>query len=334
MTINDLIQQRFDTNLLRFLAVIAVVNSHLDFLYPTGYGYFATGGAIGNSLFFFSSGFGLWFGLQFLTKSSFIQWFSKRCSRVYPPYLILLPFLIVTLFHTGDMNLSRVINIGEIIFFPHQAYWFLQAMILFYIVIFMVFSISPDKIKTLNLTMLLSVCLYLVSYFFIIDLTVFSIESLPFKLIFYFICILLGMYLAKKGNKPLFNIMMSSICVTFSLTLFFILKLNMKGGEGFDIQILQHLSILLLVVSVFSLSRTTFNIWLRKSKLVSISIDFISSHSLEIYLVHLPILFFMRHNQMTNTLFIVPLLVTTLIASKYLKITAGQLLVKSGVNRA
>ena len=334
MSIIELIKQRLDTNLLRFIAVIAVVNSHLDFLYPKGYSFFATGGAIGNSLFFFSSGFGLWFGLQYLNKTSFLQWFGKRCSRIYPPYLVILPFLILILLHTGDVNVTRVINVGAFVFFPHQAYWFLQAMVLFYVTIFIIFSMSKNVEKTLNISIVFFIIFYLISYLFFIDLTIFSIESLPFRLIFYFICILFGMHLAKRGSEMLFNTVLSTIGVIMSIVIFFASKYLMKKGIGFEFQVVQHAAILSLIIFMFSLSRTKFNIWLRKSTLMSRAIDYISAHSLEIYLIHLPIIFFMRYNEMYNTLYIIPLLTFTLVASKYLKITSNKFLIKLGMNRA
>lgn len=43
-------------DILKFLAVLFITNSHMDLLYGE-YSYLATGGAIGDALFFFISGF-------------------------------------------------------------------------------------------------------------------------------------------------------------------------------------------------------------------------------------------------------------------------------------
>lgn len=48
-------------DLLKFIAVIAITNSHMDILYGK-YISLATGGAIGDVLFFFASGFTLFLG--------------------------------------------------------------------------------------------------------------------------------------------------------------------------------------------------------------------------------------------------------------------------------
>lgn len=328
MLVSELIKQRLDTNLLRFIAVLAVVNSHLDFLYPQGYQFLATGGAIGNSLFFFSSGFGLWFSIKYLNQSAFMKWFGKRCLRIYPPYLIVLPLLVCILLYTGDMNLNRVINIGEFVFFPHQAYWFLQAMILFYILIYIIFSLSEYKEKLILNSICIFCVIYFLSYFFLLDLTVFSIESLPFKLIFYFMCILIGMYISSKNFEEVWGMWASLCCSIFSLFIFLSLKFLMKNDIGFIYQALQHLSILAFIISLFSLSRTSFCLWLRKNKLVGKSIDFISDHSLEIYLVHLPLIFLMRYLNFTNSFYIIPLLIISLFLSALLKVMTKKILVK------
>ena len=47
-------------SLMRFLAVILITNSHIGPLYPPHLQFLSTGGALGNSLFFFCSGFALY----------------------------------------------------------------------------------------------------------------------------------------------------------------------------------------------------------------------------------------------------------------------------------
>ncbi len=53
-------QQRDSSiDLLKFLAVFIIINSHCDILYPESIRALATGGAIGDCLFLFVSGFTL-----------------------------------------------------------------------------------------------------------------------------------------------------------------------------------------------------------------------------------------------------------------------------------
>ena len=69
----------FSIDVLKFLAAILITNSHMDLLYGD-YSYLATGGALGDSLFFFCSGYTLFLGRD----ASFFNWYKRRINRIYP----------------------------------------------------------------------------------------------------------------------------------------------------------------------------------------------------------------------------------------------------------
>lgn len=54
-------QRDISIDILKFLAVLAITNSHMELLYGD-YNFLATGGAIGDVLFFFASGYTLFLG--------------------------------------------------------------------------------------------------------------------------------------------------------------------------------------------------------------------------------------------------------------------------------
>lgn len=54
-------QRDISIDILKFLAVLAITNSHMEILYGD-YNFLATGGAIGDVLFFFASGYTLFLG--------------------------------------------------------------------------------------------------------------------------------------------------------------------------------------------------------------------------------------------------------------------------------
>ena len=64
---------------LKVLAVFLVMNSHMQICYPK-YGFLASGGAIGDALFFFASGFTLFLG----RTMRFDNWYKRRINRIYP----------------------------------------------------------------------------------------------------------------------------------------------------------------------------------------------------------------------------------------------------------
>ena len=66
----------YSIDILKFLAVFLIINSHMDALYVK-YGMLATGGAIGDVLFLFASGYTLLLSKRNL---SFDNWYKRRIS--------------------------------------------------------------------------------------------------------------------------------------------------------------------------------------------------------------------------------------------------------------
>lgn len=54
-------QRDISIDIMKFFAVLAITNSHMELLYGD-YSFLATGGAIGDVLFFFASGYTLFLG--------------------------------------------------------------------------------------------------------------------------------------------------------------------------------------------------------------------------------------------------------------------------------
>lgn len=69
-------------NVLRAIATLLITNSHYEVVYPVKA--LATGGLLGNSIFFIVSGFCL-----SSIKEDFFHWFGKRIIRIYPACTII-----------------------------------------------------------------------------------------------------------------------------------------------------------------------------------------------------------------------------------------------------
>lgn len=105
-------------DLLKFVAVFFVMNSHMYMCYGK-YDYLSTGGAFGDALFFFSSGFTLLLGRNL----PFDNWYKRRISRIYPSVLAAAIFaLIFWGFHE---------DIGDVLI--GKRYWFLGCILVYYI---------------------------------------------------------------------------------------------------------------------------------------------------------------------------------------------------------
>lgn len=70
---------------IKFLSVFLIINSHSDVMYPR-FSIIATGGAIGDCLFLFVSGYTLWLNRSELP--SFANWYKRRINRIYPTVIV------------------------------------------------------------------------------------------------------------------------------------------------------------------------------------------------------------------------------------------------------
>lgn len=198
-------------NVLRFFAVILVLNSHYEMLYPNPV--FATGGALGNSLFFISSGFVL-----VNVKEKFHRWYLKRLSRIFIPVWI----AIFAGFIVNNKVPSGLINWIKTLIWPTQ-FWFIGALVLFYPLYYVV--LKNNFLKHFSKILISLIVLYFAYYIFLLDTSKWVVEASGlvtisglFKLIYYFTIMLLGAYfrLSKKEftkQKPSFFLALSVLSV-------------------------------------------------------------------------------------------------------------------------
>ena len=88
-------------DIVKFFATLLVLNSHMEICYPK-YSFLATGGAIGDVLFFFASGFTLFMG----EVKSFDNFYKRRINRIYPT--VLAWAIVCCLIFSRDWNKYRI----------------------------------------------------------------------------------------------------------------------------------------------------------------------------------------------------------------------------------
>ena len=107
----------------KFIAVFFVLNSHMGECYSK-WPCLATGGAIGDSLFFFASGFTLILGNG---GGRFDEWYKRRIRRIYPS--LIAAAIVGVLFLGKDYSFTDVL-------FAKQ-YWFVQCILFLYPLLFL-----------------------------------------------------------------------------------------------------------------------------------------------------------------------------------------------------
>ena len=287
---------RDNTLFLRFLAIVLVVNSHMDIYYPIPI--FSTGGAIGNSLFFMLSSYGLLLS-EIYKPQTFIQYFTKRILRIYPVIWTSILFLMfpLALYEYVQLNSDAqhiiIINLANnpfsiisFLFFPPSKYWFLQALMFFYFLGF--FYIKKFSLKKLILTVSFLILLYIIFYIQFSNYSKLVIEqTLSFKLIFYAMVYLFGIYLAYVHENIKYNGFLDYIILLGFIMLIYTHKYFWMNGIYTEYQFIQQLLIFPMLYYFLKVSYSPLILdKLMKVPYVSSFINLIAAMTLEIYIVH------------------------------------------------
>lgn len=171
--------------ILKCLAALLITISHLDVIFPNGFKWMATGGALGDSLFFFCSGFTLFLGRD----GGFANWYKRRISRIYPAVFIW--GVIATVFYAQDWLVTDVL--------AAKGLWFLSCIMIYYIIIYAIYHLLK---KHLNIIFIIAFIIAFAAGYLIIDTShVTMYGSSKYIRVFYFIFMLLGTITAININK-------------------------------------------------------------------------------------------------------------------------------------
>jgi len=168
----------------KLVAVFLVLNSHMGICYGS-HSFLATGGAIGDALFFFISGFTLFLG----GKYRFDNWYKRRLSRIYPSVLAT-GIIACVLFNSEDSFFDVI---------TAKRYWFVQCIFIYYILLY------PIKTYVNKVWIVFTVlfAFVVVAYFLFFDFTgkgIFWGSDSYFRWMFFFLIVLQGAMLGKQGH--------------------------------------------------------------------------------------------------------------------------------------
>ena len=267
-----------DTTFLRFIAILLITNSHLDKLYPVAA--MATGGQLGNSLFFMLSGFGL--AASYRNKGDAVwPWLKKRLTRIYPSVFLV---AITAAAISGAAIEWDVVDYLRHLLWPTD-YWFVAAIVFFYLPFYSLIRLRQKSPFLLGIGLLLLPYFYF--YLTALDLSRFSVEDGYFKWIYYFQVMLLGGYLANRDDaaKPLTSPGRNAALLGLFLAAYFGMKLLVAKGLFTELQFLIHwLTFPVIVLSLFAMDSSLIKEKVMKSAAVPL-ISLVAGATLEIYLL-------------------------------------------------
>lgn len=254
--------------LLKFIAGILITYSHMAILFPKFQG-LVTGGAIGDGIFFFCSGFTLFLG----RKDSFINWYKRRINRIYPTIIMW------ALFSTFIFGWNW--NVSDLIFTPK--YWFIPCIMTYYIIFYL---IKTYWMKCLNIIIILVMVAIVVSDFFILDHSKSVMYAdIKYMRVYYFSFMLLGAIVALNQSKT-HSVGKSLVNMFVYLVLYYVCMAIYKINNFYcNFQIVSLLPLLAAVYWIYQFCNTEKVSSLLSKKYIGWCISLISGLTLEIYMV-------------------------------------------------
>lgn len=275
--------QRRDTEFLRCVAIIMIVNSHLDVFYPIPA--LGTGGAIGNSLFFMLSSFGLFLSNQ-NNPLPFKQYLRGRVRKIYPSVWIALVslFLPSKLFIDNSLiDLNGILYFLSYFIYPYHN-WFLGGLMAYYILGYYIMMHYNDRVLYCFIAILIAFYAYL--YIYHTDLTKWSVESSHVRYLSYFSIFLSGVFIANRNENIKYNGTIDFAVLFFFLALMYGHKYLMHKNFTISLQFIQQLLLFPIVFYCLKISRSHFIQNLMANKTIATIVHFISTKTLQIFIVH------------------------------------------------
>ena len=228
-------------SIFRTLAIIFVLNSHLDGFYPSTY--FSSGGGLGNTMFFFISGFSILSrvninNLKELFNLQTFIWIYQRLKRLYIPLWFYLSIFSLINFVIPNfiINFQITYNLRNLIF--PTSYWFIGELVILYSLVPLISFL--EKLKLMRFIYVVMLVIYFLVYFNILSNSNYLglfVEHSSLKYIYY--------ALVFFGSRNLSNIFFDN---------------NLINSKKFNIRFLVILLILIISIIFFriNLSREIF----------------------------------------------------------------------------
>lgn len=265
-------ERNISIDILKCLAALLITNSHFGLLYGD-YNFLATGGCIGDVLFFFCSGFTLFLKPMGGVKQ-LPNWYKRRINRIYPSVVAVAIF--ACLFFDQYWDIIDIIIA--------RPYWFVSCIMIYYLVIYFVGAYFKNKIFLISLFVALGTAVW---FYFVYKTPGFSIYGGHYiRWLLFFVFMLFG---AKLGtiaqdikSKPINDVCMLILCLVVFYALFIVSTKIQR------LAVIQYFTFLPLLATMFYFYKVGASHWMEKlykSKVGNYFIRFVSGLCLEIYMV-------------------------------------------------
>ena len=265
-------ERNLSIELLKFIAVVLVMNSHMEMLYGK-YSFMATGGAIGDCLFFFASGFTIFLG----RGGRFDNWYKRRIQRIYPSLIgwaLIMPII------TGKYITISDLAIGG-------GNWFITCIMIYYVALYFVKKLFDTKPK---IPLLTSILLVFTWYLFEDKTSLFMYGETYFKWGHYFLFMLFGAYIGNRQIKLISNVKTDTCLLLLSIVSFYGMMILAARSIIFsNLQILSLIPLFGIIVYTYKLCSLSCVVAFMKTK-NGLCLRFVSGLCLESYIVQMALM--------------------------------------------
>lgn len=263
-------QRNPSIDILKFFAALLITNSHMGMLYPDSLVKLSTGGAIGDVLFFFCSGFTLFLG----RGGDFFNWYKRRINRIYPTVLMWAAIMAFVFHASFGMDFTIL----------HGGGWFVSCIMIYYVFLYFIKRYFVNQLKWV----FAAVSLIVLGWYFTEDSsTIFMYGATYFKWCHYFLFMLAGAVcgLRMKENGNVVSSTKGNFGLLFvSLILFYGLQMaGTKNALIAHFQVLTLIPLMGITLSMYRLCCKEGLIKLYEKKWVHRIVYSVSALCLEIY---------------------------------------------------
>ena len=262
-------------DIVKFLAVLFIINSHADLMYPR-MKMLATGGAIGDCLFLFCSGFTLLMGVN-IGGGNFCNYYKRRINRIYPSVFSAVVF--VHLLRGDSQILFQQLLGGE----------FIIAIMAYYVLLYFISKYVREHVPLMMvLTAVVSVLVYIFWFPYKYEVSSKGLYGITtaYRWIPYFGAMLLGAYVGTKRKELHYHTEWDFMKLMFCLAVFYGFQYAAKTYR--PVAPYQVITLLPLMGIVFYFYKCCHAEWLTKlyqTKRGNRMIMFVGGLCLESYLI-------------------------------------------------
>lgn len=262
-------ERNIGIDILKFFAALLITNSHMELLYGK-YSMLATGGAIGDVLFFFCSGFTLFLGKM----GRFDNWYKRRINRIYPTV-----FAWAIL---GAFIFNRHYGMDYIII--HGGGWFVTCIMIYYVILYMIQRFMLNQLRLV----FIMVSIITIIWYLLIDRpeNYNMYGNTYFKWCHYFLFMLLGAMMGVSKKEYRYSLGYDLLKLIGSVAIYYTILFSGKFYPiCSELQIVSLIPLLYIVYYSYKICNSETMKKLYNNKMLGWCMKFIGGLCLEIYLV-------------------------------------------------